>query len=84
MGNCCDWFLSLVSLQVIETAPEPGSPPPAPAGPAVDEETLRKLDRDVRSLDKANLTLKKEVQQGFNGMSSSLGLVTPYLAMATV
>lgn len=35
----------------------------------MDEETLRKLDKDAKELDKANLTLKKEVQQGFNGKS---------------
>ncbi|XP_071488603.1 uncharacterized protein [Diadema antillarum] len=54
----------------IETAEEP-SPTPAPAvpqGPTVEEETLRKLDKEAKELDKANLTLKKEVQEGFNGM----------------
>ncbi|XP_054752389.2 kinesin-like protein klp-3 [Lytechinus pictus] len=55
---------------VIETAPSDSVPdtPAEPAGPTVDEETLRKLDKDAKELDKANLTLKKEVQQGFNEM----------------
>lgn len=49
----------------IETA-DPA--PIVPSGPTVDEDTLRKLDKEAKNLDKANLTLKKEVQQGFNGM----------------
>lgn len=67
----CYVYLIWFDHQAIETAPSDSAPeePAGPVGPTVDEETLRKLDKDAKELDKANLTLKKEVQQGFNGKS---------------
>ena len=42
-------------------------PPPEPQGPTVDEETLKKVDVSAKELDKCQLTLKKEVKDGFEG-----------------
>ncbi|XP_072026491.1 LOW QUALITY PROTEIN: uncharacterized protein [Amphiura filiformis] len=50
-------------------APKEPTPPPVPQGPVIDVEILKNVDSSAKELDKCQLTLKKEVKDGFEELN---------------